>query len=260
MRVHDTTRTRTRPQILLRRDCKKDRRKDSYSIEQRHDFKPFHRMLRHRYLTFSVAVQKGQQHRLLQADPSGSNESQNGHHAVAVAVGSFFATSFAFFFAVYIIYKLCRILGECDDERGRQLRNVTNTATSSNPQLPEQPRIDANVTSTARSAATAHNRQSLESINANLSINPIEVPLEDVGHRQQVEYRLVTTRFNEQETTSHKDCIICLDSFQTGDEVAGSVNPECRHLFHTKCIVEWLLNHTGCPQCRRNFFDPVVEL
>jgi hypothetical protein len=44
------------------------------------------------------------------------------------------------------------------------------------------------------------------------------------------------------------ECQICMEEFQVGDMVSWSF---CRHVYHQKCIQEWLLQHKGCPYCRR---------
>lgn len=28
----------------------------------------------------------------------------------------------------------------------------------------------------------------------------------------------------------------------------------CRHVFHRKCLVQWIVTHESCPLCRRNIF------
>ena len=48
------------------------------------------------------------------------------------------------------------------------------------------------------------------------------------------------------------ECPICFEEFQVGDIVTFSPNEsECSHVFHHKCIKEWLLRNTGCPFCRK---------
>lgn len=50
-------------------------------------------------------------------------------------------------------------------------------------------------------------------------------------------------------------CQICLDDFAVGDEVRASRNIQCRHLFHSDCIVLWLANQDLCPVCRQDFLS-----
>jgi hypothetical protein len=53
-------------------------------------------------------------------------------------------------------------------------------------------------------------------------------------------------------------CNICLNEFQEGDQVSDALNPECRHFFHTECVVDWLLRNRICPICRRDFLLPAA--
>ena len=48
-------------------------------------------------------------------------------------------------------------------------------------------------------------------------------------------------------TSEKKDCRICLDSFQKLDKV---VFLGCIHMFHEKCIKEWLKTNNYCPICK----------
>ena len=50
-------------------------------------------------------------------------------------------------------------------------------------------------------------------------------------------------------------CIICLCSYEIGDSISISSNPQCSHAFHTDCAVMWLSKQTQalCPCCRQEF-------
>jgi Ring finger domain len=52
---------------------------------------------------------------------------------------------------------------------------------------------------------------------------------------------------------SNPSCDICLMDYQVGDEVTISHNPECSHIFHKECILEWVRKRQTCPCCRRNY-------
>lgn len=49
------------------------------------------------------------------------------------------------------------------------------------------------------------------------------------------------------------ECAICIMSFQVGEDVCWSRNPECDHAFHIACLKPWLLEHIECPCCRNNY-------
>mmetsp|Transcript_12432 Transcript_12432/g.25810 ORF Transcript_12432/g.25810 Transcript_12432/m.25810 type:complete len:407 (-) Transcript_12432:168-1388(-) len=46
---------------------------------------------------------------------------------------------------------------------------------------------------------------------------------------------------------SNRECCICLDEHNLGDRV---VRLPCAHIFHPRCITDWLLKHCTCPVCR----------
>lgn len=48
-------------------------------------------------------------------------------------------------------------------------------------------------------------------------------------------------------TSTVKECSICLVDFEVDDDV---VNLECKHIFHEKCIEEWVDRKKDCPNCR----------
>merc|ERR1712125_191159 len=55
-------------------------------------------------------------------------------------------------------------------------------------------------------------------------------------------------------------CTICLSNFEIGSDVVWSSNPTCEHVFHEKCIEQWMMKQREgplCPICRRDFIvDP----
>lgn len=59
-------------------------------------------------------------------------------------------------------------------------------------------------------------------------------------------------------------CAICLNHYQTGDTVVWAPNPNCVHVFHQDCLLEWFTrkskdpakkraNAQDCPCCRQSF-------
>jgi len=52
---------------------------------------------------------------------------------------------------------------------------------------------------------------------------------------------------------SKKQCPICLDDYDIGDEICSSPNHECPHVFHVACMSEWLMKRNECPLCRADY-------
>jgi hypothetical protein len=55
---------------------------------------------------------------------------------------------------------------------------------------------------------------------------------------------------------SRKQCPICIDEYEIGDEICSSPNEECPHVFHVDCMTQWLLKHGDCPLCRADYLEP----
>jgi hypothetical protein len=45
-------------------------------------------------------------------------------------------------------------------------------------------------------------------------------------------------------------CAICLCCYEVGETV--SVLPNCSHVYHDGCVVEWIRRSGKCPLCRAN--------
>ena len=45
-------------------------------------------------------------------------------------------------------------------------------------------------------------------------------------------------------------CSICYSPFETGVKVIYL--PNCNHLYHTECILDWFKSHGTCPNCRQD--------
>ncbi|KAJ6892690.1 hypothetical protein NC651_025789 [Populus alba x Populus x berolinensis] len=52
--------------------------------------------------------------------------------------------------------------------------------------------------------------------------------------------RIVTSRNN--------GCVICLENFQEGEDCQAI--SLCKHVFHSGCLKEWLVQNQTCPLCR----------
>jgi hypothetical protein len=54
--------------------------------------------------------------------------------------------------------------------------------------------------------------------------------------------------FDGDDLTDPIKCSICLEHIERSTKV--SVTEECKHMFHSKCLMEWLKNRRSCPLCR----------
>lgn len=63
------------------------------------------------------------------------------------------------------------------------------------------------------------------------------------------------------EPSQPTSCDICLAEYEVDEEVSWSPNEDCTHAFHKECITDWLMTHSTCPCCRRNYLTdgPVEE-
>ena len=55
-------------------------------------------------------------------------------------------------------------------------------------------------------------------------------------------------------------CIICLEDFENKEVDLGPIRKifKCGHMFHSKCLEDWVLRHLDapkCPLCNQTFFD-----
>ena len=55
------------------------------------------------------------------------------------------------------------------------------------------------------------------------------------------------SKTNEDIFDKFKDCTICLEAFENGDKV--KIMPQCSHIFHEKCCLQWLDFKFTCPNC-----------
>ena len=47
-----------------------------------------------------------------------------------------------------------------------------------------------------------------------------------------------------------ESCAICLESFTQEDKII-EMNCDKRHIFHEKCIEDWLMKKLECPLCKK---------
>ena len=86
--------------------------------------------------------------------------------------------------------------------------------------------------------------------NYRVTENLTEVILE--GNEQvPTEIRMIKVLYykdcEEFKNSSYNVCAICIESYEPTDKV--SVLDNCKHMFHEKCIDDWLVKSNTCPLC-----------
>ena len=54
------------------------------------------------------------------------------------------------------------------------------------------------------------------------------------------------------------NCAICLEDFKNTDIIKAFCT--CKHIFHKKCLLNWLKDHDICPLCKHDLNDDMREL
>lgn len=65
-------------------------------------------------------------------------------------------------------------------------------------------------------------------------------------------YSQAKSNHNKKEFLVSSGCSICLVDYKDNDKLR--LLPDCRHIFHVKCIDTWLRLHPTCPNCRSSPF------
>uniref|UniRef100_A0A7S1UNI2 RING-type domain-containing protein n=1 Tax=Grammatophora oceanica TaxID=210454 RepID=A0A7S1UNI2_9STRA len=85
-------------------------------------------------------------------------------------------------------------------------------------------------------------------------------PQDSVQRLADIQTHLATQRYRQiqlsgTEATTTSSCPICLIDFESAQTVSFG---DCRHMFCTECITEWLLKEDVCPCCRYRIL-PLAE-
>ena len=75
--------------------------------------------------------------------------------------------------------------------------------------------------------------------------------------RKSLWHRTITTDYFSQEFINEQTCTICTENYIISDKVI--MLPGCQHLYHTRCIDPWLAKKPGCPNCRSNVRENLLN-
>ena len=65
-----------------------------------------------------------------------------------------------------------------------------------------------------------------------------------------IEFKFGTGRNWNTKDIEWDNCAICIDEFKQSEDVRLLYS--CRHVFHVKCVDQWLTDNTTCPICRQD--------
>ncbi|CAA7033065.1 unnamed protein product [Microthlaspi erraticum] len=68
------------------------------------------------------------------------------------------------------------------------------------------------------------------------------------------EYVVVAPPSSTVKVDRDSTCVICLETMSESEQETKPLCelPNCVHMFHEDCVIEWLAQHDSCPLCRRS--------
>ena len=67
------------------------------------------------------------------------------------------------------------------------------------------------------------------------------------GVKKEILKKLTKIVLGDKSEFEQDECVICLENFKKREKLMKS---PCSHIFHSKCLIEWLKNKTICPICK----------
>ena len=96
------------------------------------------------------------------------------------------------------------------------------------------------------------------SINSSVNLNNLsgmeKKKLQLVLEMDEYQYKHIQKYDSRKET----QCAICLEEFKGIDIIKAFTT--CQHIFHKKCLLNWLKTHNKCPLCNHDLSDDIKEL
>lgn len=77
--------------------------------------------------------------------------------------------------------------------------------------------------------------------------------LQKLKQHQQLYQTYKHAKKSKQQQQTQKDCSICMSEFESDDKI---IQLQCKHIFHSDCIIQWLKEKRICPNCKKPINTP----
>ncbi|EER11683.1 RING finger protein, putative [Perkinsus marinus ATCC 50983] len=151
-------------------------------------------------------------------------------------------------------------LPDCDEWAARALEESDEESKAK-----AKDRVRAAVRSTSASGGGHQQQQQLLDL-LGINLDNLQAVMADVGGDQGAPPASRDARNELRMVTLEEDelCVMCQEEMKQGSKAKKM--PECGHVFHDHCIMEWLERHNTCPLCRnddlqteKKAFDDIAE-